>query len=42
MAASQNATVNVNLISDGGFTDTIGLGCGSLPAWITCHFSASA
>ena len=40
MAASQNATVNVNLSSDGGFTDTIGLGCGSLPEWITCHFSA--
>ncbi len=40
MASSQNATVNVNLSSNGGFSDTIGLGCASLPAGVTCHFSA--
>ncbi len=39
MAASQNATVTVNLTSNGSYTDTIGLGCGSLPAGVFCHFS---
>ncbi len=39
MATSQNATVTVNLSSNGSFTDTIGLGCASLPAGVTCHFS---
>lgn len=39
MASSQNATVTVTLTSVSGFTDTIGLGCGSLPAGVTCHFS---
>ncbi len=39
MATSQNATVTVNLISNGSFADTIGLGCASLPAGVTCHFS---
>jgi hypothetical protein len=39
MAASENATVTVTLTSQSGFTDTIGLGCGSLPAGITCHFT---
>jgi hypothetical protein len=39
MATSQNATVTVNLISNGSFTDTIGLGCASLPAGVFCHFS---
>jgi len=39
MATSQNATVIVSLTSNGNFTDTIGLGCASLPAGITCHFS---
>ncbi len=36
---SQNATVTVNLTSEGGFTDTIGLGCASLPPDVTCLFS---
>ena len=40
MATSQNATVTVNLISNGSFTDTIGLGCASLPAGVFCHFSS--
>ena len=38
MAASQNATVGVNVTSVGGFTDTVGLGCASLPAGVTCTF----
>jgi hypothetical protein len=39
LATSQNATVTVTLTSVSGFTDNIGLGCGSLPAGVTCHFS---
>lgn len=39
MAAKQNATVNVTLTSITGFTDSIGLGCASLPPGVTCHFS---
>ncbi len=38
MAASQNATVAVNIASVGGFSDTIALGCASLPAGVTCTF----
>jgi hypothetical protein len=41
MAASQNATINVNITSDNGFSDVIGLGCGTLPAGVTCHFNTS-
>ncbi|SPE18212.1 putative NHL repeat containing protein [Candidatus Sulfotelmatomonas gaucii] len=40
VATSQNVTVNINLSSNGGFADTIGLGCASLPAGVTCHFSS--
>jgi hypothetical protein len=40
MATTKNATVNVALTSISGFTDTIGLGCASLPAGVNCHFSA--
>lgn len=40
IATKQNATVTVTLSSIDGFTDTIGLGCASLPAGVTCHFSA--
>jgi hypothetical protein len=40
MATSQNATVTVNLSSNGSFTDTVGLGCASLPAGVSCHFSS--
>jgi hypothetical protein len=39
VAATQSTTVNVALTSTDGFTDTIGLGCGSLPAGVNCHFS---
>ena len=40
MKTTQNATVTVNLASLGGFSDTIGLGCASLPAGVNCHFSS--
>jgi large repetitive protein len=40
MATTQNATVTVTLTSDAGFADTIGLGCASLPAGVTCHFAS--
>jgi sugar lactone lactonase YvrE len=36
----QNATVTITITSVSGFSDMIGLGCGSLPAAITCHFSS--
>jgi hypothetical protein len=39
MATGENATLAVTITSQSGFTDTIGLGCGSLPAGITCHFT---
>jgi len=39
MQTSQNVTVTVTLASSNGFADTIGLGCGSLPVGVTCHFS---
>lgn len=39
MVTGQNATVAVALTSASGFADTIGLGCASLPAGVTCHFS---
>lgn len=42
VAASQNATVNVTLTSNNGFTDTIGLGCASLPSGVNCHFAQNA
>ena len=37
--SSQNMTITVKLASNNGFADTIGLGCASLPAGVTCHFS---
>jgi hypothetical protein len=40
VATTQNTTVTVTLTSLNGFTDTIGLGCGSLPAGVNCHFSS--
>jgi hypothetical protein len=40
IATTQNAGVTVHLASVAGFTDTIGLGCGSLPPGVTCHFSS--
>jgi hypothetical protein len=39
IASSSSATLSVALTSYSGFTDTIGLGCASLPAAVNCHFS---
>jgi sugar lactone lactonase YvrE len=39
IVSSQNTSVTINLSSSNGFTDTIGLGCASLPAGVNCHFS---
>jgi sugar lactone lactonase YvrE len=39
LAASQNAAVTIKISSSNGYADTIGLGCGTLPAGITCHFN---
>ena len=41
VAAAQNATVTVTLSSIGGFADTIGLDCASLPAGVSCYFSSA-
>jgi hypothetical protein len=38
----QNATVSVAVTSINGFTDTIGLGCATLPPAVNCHFSAAS
>jgi sugar lactone lactonase YvrE len=40
MATTQNATVTVALTSISGFADKIGLGCATLPAGVTCHFTS--
>jgi hypothetical protein len=39
LATKQNSTITVNLSSVSNFSDTIGLGCGSLPTSVTCHFA---
>lgn len=39
MATGQHATVSVMITAQSGYSDTIGLGCSSLPAKVTCHFS---
>jgi hypothetical protein len=42
VAASQNVAVTVTLTSESGFSDTIGLGCASLPSGVNCHFAQDA
>ena len=42
VAAGQNASVNVALASINGFTDTIGLGCASLPGGRELPISSSS
>lgn len=42
MTTSQNQTITVTLTSHGGFTDTIGMGCASLPAGVTCQFAPTS
>lgn len=39
---TQNANVTITLTSQSNFSDTIGLGCSSLPAAINCHFSSNS
>jgi len=39
LQTTQYTIITVNLSSVTGFTDTIGLGCASVPAAVTCHFS---
>jgi hypothetical protein len=39
MVSSQNSTVTVSIQSNNGYADTIGFGCGTLPAGVTCHFA---
>jgi hypothetical protein len=39
LATTQNAAVTVDLVSFNNFSDTVGLGCSSLPAGVTCHFA---
>ena len=41
MSASQNSIVTVTLQSNNGYADAIGLGCGTLPMGITCHFESN-
>ena len=38
----QSTTVSIAVGSISGFTDTIGLGCASVPAVVNCHFSAAS
>ncbi len=40
LKTSQYAEVGMILTSEGGFTDTIALGCLGLPPGVTCHFSS--
>ncbi len=42
VASSENITVKVSIHSSNGFADTIGLGCGTLPAAVNCHFSSAS
>jgi len=42
LATSQNISVTVTLTSNSNFTDTVNLGCGSLPAGVTCHFASTS
>jgi sugar lactone lactonase YvrE len=42
MATKQNSTVTVTITSISGFSDTVGLGCASLPESVTCHFATQS
>ena len=41
LVASQNTTLTITFKSNNGYADTIGLGCGTLPLGVNCHFSSS-
>jgi hypothetical protein len=40
VVTKQYSVVTLTLTSSDGFTDQLGLGCGSLPASVTCNFSS--
>lgn len=40
LKTTQNAQLGLIMTSEGGFTDTIALGCLGLPAGVNCHFSS--
>jgi large repetitive protein len=40
VAVTQNTTATLTFTSIAGFSDTLGLGCASLPSAVTCHFSS--
>jgi large repetitive protein len=40
LKTSQHAQLGLIVTSEGGFTDTIALGCLGLPAGVNCHFSS--
>ncbi len=42
VGAAQNTTVSVTFKSNSGFNDTIGLGCGTLPIGVNCHFDSQS
>jgi large repetitive protein len=39
LSTSSNVMVTVNINSNNSFADKVGLGCGTLPAGVTCHFN---
>jgi len=41
LVSGQNGTITVTLASESGFSDSIGMGCLSLPAAVNCHFSSN-
>ena len=41
VATGQHVTVNVTVTANSGYSDTIGLGCSSLPAAVNCHFASN-
>jgi hypothetical protein len=40
LKTSQHAQLGLIVTSEGGFTDTVALGCLGLPAGVNCHFSS--
>jgi hypothetical protein len=41
LATTQNTTIGISLTSNNGYSDTIEVGCGNLPAGVTCHFATN-
>lgn len=41
LVSGQNGTVTVTVTATSGFSDSIGMGCLTLPAAVNCHFSAN-